>query len=79
MKVEILISLLKKLLNVNKMQIMKPKIKNLSGKGIIENFYVSELGFLMLRIYMIDDSRWVTHNLGVYNEEDNIFTNLIKK
>ncbi len=46
----------------------------LSGKGVVEKVYVSELGFLMLRIDNLDGT-FTTYNLGKHNVEDNIFSN----
>lgn len=54
------------------------KIKTPNGSGIIEHLWLSELGYLMLRVYLEDEKRWTSYNLGVYNPEDNIFTELIK-
>ena len=52
------------------------KINTPNGIGELENVYVSELGFLMVKIYFKNGS-FITYNLGKYDENDNIFTNKI--
>ena len=54
---------------MNKVNILTPK-----GVGEIENTYVSDLGFLMLRINNLDGT-YTTYNLGKHNVDVNIFTN----
>ncbi len=54
-----------------------PTIKTSSGEGTIEQLWISELGYLMLRVYHENESRWITYNLGTYNPEDNVFTRII--
>lgn len=56
---------------MNKIKILTPK-----GTGEIENVYVSDLGFLMLRINNLDGT-YTTYNLGKHNIESNIFSNEI--
>ena len=56
---------------MNKVKILTPK-----GVGEIENTYVSDLGFLMLRINNLDGT-YITYNLGKHNIESNIFSNEI--
>ncbi len=51
------------------------KIETPIGEGIIDNIYVSELGFLMLRVKISD--RWVSYNLGKHDKYDNMFSRLI--
>ena len=53
-----------------------PKINTPNGIGELENVYVSELGFLMVKIYF-KNGTFITYNLGKYDENDNIFTNKI--
>ena len=52
------------------------KINTPDGIGELENIYVSELGFLMVKIYF-KNGAFITYNLGKYDENDNIFTNKI--
>ena len=54
---------------MNKVKILTPK-----GTGVVENVYVSDLGFLMIRIDNLDGT-FTTYNLGKHNDEDNIFSN----
>ena len=58
---------------MNKVNILTPK-----GIGVVENVYVSDLGFLMLRIDNIDGT-FTTYNLGKHNVEDNLFSNQLMK
>jgi len=55
-----------------------PIIETPKGKGVVEKIYVSELGFLMLRIDNLDGT-FTTYNLGKHNVEDNIFSNQLIK
>jgi hypothetical protein len=56
---------------MNKVKILTPK-----GTGEVENVYISDLGFLMLRINNLDGT-YTTYNLGKHDVESNIFTNKI--
>ncbi len=56
---------------MSKVKILTPK-----GTGEIENIYVSELNFLMLKIDNLDGT-YTTYNLGEHNVEANIFSNKI--
>jgi hypothetical protein len=55
-----------------------PKIETPKGLGEIEKLYVSELGYLMLKVYF-ENGTFITYNLGKHDEMDNIFTNQIMK
>lgn len=52
------------------------QIKTPSGVGTIDNIYISDLGYLMLRINNLDGS-YTTYNLGQHNVDSNIFTDKI--
>lgn len=56
---------------MNNVNILTPK-----GIGELEKIYVSELGFLMLRINNLDGT-YTTYNFGKHDVESNIFTNKI--
>jgi len=43
------------------------------GLGEVDKLYVSQLGFLMLRI-SFENGTFITYNLGIHDSEDNIFT-----
>ena len=51
-----------------------PKISTPKGVGEIEKIYVSELGFLMMRVYY-DNGTYVSYNLGKHDVNENVFTN----
>jgi hypothetical protein len=53
-----------------------PLIETPKGLGEVEKIFVSELGFLMLRIYNLDGT-YTTYNLGKHDTTNNIFTNEI--
>ena len=55
-----------------------PIIKTPKGLGEIEKIYISELGFLMIKINNMDGT-FTTYNLGKHNKTDNIFTKEIFK
>ena len=48
------------------------------GLGTVDKIYVSELGYLMLRIYF-ENGTFTTYNLGKHDPENNMFTNKIMK
>lgn len=45
----------------------------------VERFFISELGYLMMRLYSEEDKMYTTYNLGTHNPEENIFKDLIQK
>ena len=55
-----------------------PIIETPKGFGELEKVYISELGFLMLRIDNLDGT-YTTYNLGKHDPSKNIFTNEILK
>jgi hypothetical protein len=55
-----------------------PLIQTPKGLGEIEKVYISELGFLMLRIDNLDGT-YTTYNLGKHNTSNNIFSKEILK
>lgn len=55
-----------------------PIIDTPKGIGELEKVYISELGFLMLRIDNLDGT-YTTYNLGKHDPSKNIFTNEILK
>ena len=46
------------------------------GLGKVDKIYVSELGYLMLRIYF-ENGTFTTYNLGKHDPENNMFTDKI--
>jgi len=48
------------------------KIKTPNGIGILENRHVSELGFVMVRVYIPESKNWITWNI---NKLENILEN----
>ena len=56
----------------------KLKIKTPMGEGEMESLYVSELGFLMLKVYY-KNGTFVSYNLGKHDPNNNVFTNQIMK
>lgn len=55
-----------------------PTVKTPKGIGELDNIYISELGFLMIKIYF-ENGMFTTYNLGEYDVDDNIFTKEILK
>ena len=55
-----------------------PSIKTSKGFGRLEKVFVSELGFLMLKINNLDGT-YTSYSLGKHNESNNIFTEEILK
>jgi hypothetical protein len=57
----------------------KPKIVIHDKEFELEGFHISELGYLMMRLYSDSDKRYLTYNMGEYNKDSNIFNqNLLK-
>ena len=56
---------------------MKSKvyIETKNGNGYIEEIWVSELGYLMVKVNL--GGRWVSFNLGTHKPDNNIFSNII--
>jgi hypothetical protein len=52
------------------------KILTQNGVGEIQKIYVSELGFLMLKVDNLNGT-YTTYNLGKHNIEENLFSNQI--
>jgi len=46
------------------------------GLGEVDKIYVSELGYLMLRM-SFENGTFTTYNLGKHDPENNMFTNKI--
>lgn len=57
----------------------KVEINTPHGTGIIEDIWVSELGFLMVKVYLVGQARWISFNLATHDADNNIFTNAIKE
>ena len=57
----------------------KTKIVIHEKEFVLEGFHISELGYLMMRLYSDSDKRYLTYNMGEYNKDSNIFNqNLLK-
>jgi len=59
---------------MTKSQNKNPLINTPKGVGQIENLYVSELGFLMVRVYF-DNGTYTTYNMGKHDIQNNLITN----
>ena len=53
-----------------------PMIKTPKGLAKIENIYISELGYLMLKV-CLENGTFVKYNLGKHNSDVNMFTDKI--
>jgi hypothetical protein len=49
-------------------------IETPKGVGQIEKLYVSDLGFLMVRVYF-DNGTYTTYNMGKHDIQNNLITN----
>jgi hypothetical protein len=52
----------------------QPIINTPKGVGQIEKLYVSDLGFLMVRVYF-DNGTYTTYNMGKHDSQNNLITN----
>lgn len=43
---------------------MKHKLNTPIGEGLLETLYVSELGYVMVKVYYPIEKRWVTYNIN---------------
>jgi hypothetical protein len=48
-------------------------------KYIIDDIFISELGYLMVKLYSREKKTYTTYNLGNYNPEDNFLKDAIEK
>lgn len=53
-------------------------IKTPSGEGKVEKLYVSDLGYLMLRINNLDHT-YTTYNLGIFDINDNFLSKSLEQ
>jgi hypothetical protein len=51
-------------------------IETPKGVGGLDKIYLSELGFLMLKVYF-ENGTFITYNLGKHNPSENMFTDKI--
>ena len=58
-------------------EMKNPKINTPKGVGEIEKIYVSELGFLMVRV-SYENGTYVSYNLGEHDVDENMFTDKLK-
>jgi hypothetical protein len=56
----------------------KPKIFLNEEEFELQNFYISELGYLMMRLCSTDDNTFLTYNLGKHDPNSNMFLNSIQ-
>jgi len=56
-----------------------PKIIINGETYVVEKFFISELGYLMMRLYSENNKTYTTYNLGTHNPDENIFKDLIEK
>lgn len=54
-------------------------IETPNGEGLIEDMFISELGFLMVSVYYTKNKTLINHNLGQHNPANNFFTSSITK
>jgi len=58
---------------------IQPKL-NLNDKEYrVEEVFISELGYLMVRLFCPSDKIYVTHNFGIFDSNNNIFLDEIKR
>lgn len=46
------------------------------GTGFIDEMWVSELGYLMVKVNL--GNRWISFNLGLHDPDNNIFSSVVK-
>ena len=43
---------------------MEHKVNTPIGEGLLEKIYISELGYVMVKVYYPIEKRWVTYNIN---------------
>ena len=57
----------------------RPEIIIEGEKYTLEDIFISELGYLMVRIYSLEKKVYTTYNLGTHNPEENFIKDAIEK
>jgi hypothetical protein len=63
---------------MTKYQSNNPIVDTPKGLGELDRIYISELGFLMIKI-KLENGCYIGYNLGEYDPTDNIFSKEIYK
>jgi hypothetical protein len=63
---------------MTKYQSNSPLVNTPKGLGELDRIYISELGFLMIKI-KLENGCYIGYNLGKYDPTDNIFSKEIYK
>jgi hypothetical protein len=56
-----------------------PKMLLDDKEYVVEKFFISELGYLMMRLYSEENKSYTTYNLGTHDPAKNIFNEAIEK
>jgi hypothetical protein len=56
---------------------VRPKININGNEGEIDSLWVSDLNYLMARVFIPLKDTFINYNLGEYNPNKNMFTNII--
>lgn len=54
-----------------------PIVKTPDGEGELNKIFISELGFLMLKVYFPEQKKFINYNAGEYDVDNNLFNYLI--
>lgn len=57
----------------------RPEIIIDGERYTLEDIFISELGYLMVRIYSPEKKFYTTYNLGTHNPEENFIKDAIEK
>jgi hypothetical protein len=55
------------------------KIINENKEMEIKDIFISELGFLMIKVFIEEEKVFKTYNAGKFDKKDNVFLDLINK
>lgn len=58
---------------------IRPKLNIKEKEFEIEDVFISELGYLMVKLFCPLDKIFVTHNFGIFDSNNNIFLDEIKR
>jgi hypothetical protein len=58
---------------------IKPRLKLNNKEFDVEDVFISELGYLMVRLFCPEGKIFTTYNLGTFESDNNIFLNEIER
>ena len=57
----------------------KVEVNTPNGPGIVDEIWISELGYFMAKVHFPSEGRWIGYNLGIYDIDNNPLSKIIMK